>query len=116
MEKTCVVCHDRPASYRCVQCHKPVCDTCGFKDAQGAFCSRECSADYRAFQETETEEGGGGLGSLLVKVIILIVLAVVAVAAYLYLTGGEEKLRETVGDVERRLEEGKEEVEERLGE
>jgi len=78
MEAMCVVCHDQPAAFRCVQCHKPVCDECAFKDDNGAFCSRECAANYRSFKRAETASARRRSGGLLKTLIILLVLAAVA--------------------------------------
>ena len=79
MSGTCNVCHERGAEFRCIGCHKPVCDACAFKDANGAFCSRACAAKYRDFRESEArvESKGGGLGKV---ILILIVLAAIAAA------------------------------------
>ena len=84
MEAKCVVCHTRPAAFRCIQCHKPVCDECAFKDDNGAFCCRECAASYRAFKHAQArapvEQGAkrGGRGIL----ILVLILALAAFAAW----------------------------------
>ena len=83
MEQMCVVCHDNPSAFLCIQCHKPVCDDCAFKDENGAFCSRDCAANYRSFRQAEARTATccriGGLTKL---IIVLLVLAAAAVAAW----------------------------------
>ncbi len=79
MEGKCVVCHDRPMKFRCIQCHKPVCDDCAFKTEHGAFCSRECSAAYRNYRQASgsapSRRGAGGALKLLIGIIILAAIA-----------------------------------------
>jgi hypothetical protein len=81
-ERMCVVCHDKPALFRCIQCHKPVCDDCAFKTEHGAFCGRPCAGAYRDFQQAQGRRGrvksGGGLLKTLVVLIILAAIAVFA--------------------------------------
>ena len=84
MEHMCVVCHDEPAAFRCKQCHKPVCDECAFKDENGAFCRRECAANYRSFKQHKALTRPAKAGSLLKTIVILIVLAAAAVAVFAY--------------------------------
>jgi len=80
MESICVVCHDRPAAFRCIQCHKPVCDDCAFKDDNGAFCSRECAANYRSFKRAQAASAPRRRGSLLKVLLVLLILAAIAAA------------------------------------
>ena len=78
MEKTCVVCHVEPAVFRCIQCHKPVCDSCAFKSENGAFCSRQCANTYRAYKtapEPVRAKGAGGIFKLIGAIVVLAVLA-----------------------------------------
>ena len=106
MEHTCVVCHNQPAAFRCKQCHKPMCDECAFKDDNGAFCSRECAANYRSFKQAPPLEPRGKAGSLLKTVVILVLLAAVAVAVFAY---GAKKgwfgpeAKEAVDNTQRRI-------------
>ncbi|MHC4592548.1 MAG: hypothetical protein ACYS8L_07640 [Planctomycetota bacterium] len=86
MERSCVVCHDKPFQFRCIQCHKPVCDDCAFKTEHGAFCGRECAAAYRDFQKSYAGKRKKSSGSLLKVVVVLIILVVAALAAA-YLLG-----------------------------
>ncbi len=79
METKCVVCHDRPAQFRCIQCHKPVCDECAFKTEHGAFCSRECAAEYRDYKKTAPKAGTAGGSGLFRKLLMVIVLAVIVI-------------------------------------
>ncbi|MFO8008924.1 MAG: B-box zinc finger protein [Candidatus Brocadiia bacterium] len=83
MESKCVVCHDRPAQFRCVQCHKPVCDECAFKNENGVFCSRSCAAAYRDYQQAGS--GSARSGGMMKTLIILIIVAAVAAAVAHYL-------------------------------
>ena len=106
MEHTCVVCHDQPAAFRCKQCHKPVCDECAFKDENGAFCRRECAANYRSFQQIQARTHPAKVGSLLKTIVILVLFAAVAVAVFAY--GAKkgwfgQEARERVNDTQRRL-------------
>ena len=106
MEHTCVVCHDQPAAFRCKQCHKPVCDECAFKDENGAFCRRECAANYRSFKQAQARTRPAKAGSLLKTIVILVLLAAVAVAVFAY--GAKkgwfgQEARERVNDTQRRL-------------
>lgn len=82
MAGKCVQCHDREATLRCRQCGKNVCDTCAQKEANGAFCSRECSAKFREYlDKTENApkpaKGGAGLITKLVGAVIVIILIIV---------------------------------------
>jgi len=79
MASNCVVCHERPAAFRCIQCHKPVCDECAFKTEHGAFCSRECAASYREYKQAQAQKSGGK-GSVLKPLIGLILIAAIAAA------------------------------------
>jgi len=83
MAEKCVVCHDRPMKFRCMQCHKTVCEQCAFRIEEGAFCSRECSdaySDRRHAEPAGASRRGGGLRSVVKLLIGLIVLAVLAAA------------------------------------
>lgn len=97
MERTCVVCHDRPAMFRCKQCHKPVCDDCAFKDENGAFCSRECSAGYRSFKQAEARAPTRRKGSPVRTLILLLVLLAIALAAAWKLDLLPESVTERIG-------------------
>lgn len=81
MDRQCVVCHQKVATFRCIQCHKPTCSDCAFKTEHGAFCSRECATNYREFMRAQARapKRSGGLAKFLIGLIIiaLIVLAVV---------------------------------------
>ena len=83
VERMCVVCQDNPAAFRCIQCHKPVCDACAFKDENGAFCTRECAAKYRSFRQAQAGTGrrkrSSGLSTL---IIVLVALAAAAAGAW----------------------------------
>lgn len=106
MERMCVVCHDQVAAFRCKQCHKPMCDECAFKDENGAFCSRECAANYRSFKQAKARTPARKAGSLLRTVIILILLAAVAAAALIYAANRGwlgEGTKERVDDTQRRV-------------
>ena len=106
MEQMCVVCHDRPAAFRCIQCHKPVCDDCAFKTENGAFCSRQCAGAYREFQQAQGRKAGGKKsGGLLKTLVVLIVLAAIAVFALVQLgvfsKEDIDRARQTVTDTVR---------------
>jgi hypothetical protein len=76
----CGVCHEKEVDHRCIQCHKPVCDDDAFKDDQGIFCGRECSAQYRSYDQADARVARArshGLGN------ILIVLVIIAAIVYL---------------------------------
>jgi len=80
MESKCVVCHERPARHRCIQCHKPVCDECAFKTENGVFCGRECSGQYREFKKANVgSRKSGGLGRKLF-ILLIVIIATIAVA------------------------------------
>ncbi len=81
MKAQCIVCHERPAAFLCVQCHKPVCDECAFKDENGVFCSRECAARYRSYKQTQRPPVRRRPGGMLKGVIVGIVMAVLAALA-----------------------------------
>ena len=80
MEAKCVVCHDKAAAFRCIQCHKPVCDECAHKDENGAFCSRECAGQYRSYAQVARKAAAkkGSLGKVILLVILLAVAAFIA--------------------------------------
>ncbi len=97
MESMCIICHDQPAAFRCIQCHKPVCDGCAFKDEHGAFCSRECAANYRAFYQAQARKSArrtGLIKTLIVLIVLGMLAAVVAWKAGLLPRSVEDKLRE----------------------
>lgn len=76
----CGVCHEKEADHRCIQCHKPVCDDDAFKDDQGTFCGRECSAQYRSYDQASARVARArshGLRN------VLIVLVMIAALVYL---------------------------------
>ncbi|MBS3762139.1 MAG: hypothetical protein KGZ25_02425 [Planctomycetes bacterium] len=86
-EEKCAVCHQRPAKHRCIQCHKPVCDECAFKNAYGVFCSRDCAATHQEFRENQAAEKARkqGLIKTLIKLIIIVVLlGIIAVAVAVF--------------------------------
>ncbi|NLW49655.1 MAG: hypothetical protein GXY85_02270 [Candidatus Brocadiaceae bacterium] len=82
MDKQCVVCHVRPALFRCIQCHKPVCDECAFKTEHGAFCGRNCATAYRDFQKAQGDQpvkkSGGLVTTLIAFLVAVAVLGFVA--------------------------------------
>ena len=83
MEHQCGICHDRAAMFRCIQCHKPVCDDCAFKTEHGAFCSRECAGQYREFKRAQgPQKRRSSLAFLKPLLGLAIVAALVAAAAY----------------------------------
>jgi len=84
MERKCGVCHDRPVRFRCIQCHKPVCDECAFKTEHGAFCGRDCAAAYRDFKRTQGSEAprGRSRGMFITLIVLVILAAAVLVVAY----------------------------------
>jgi len=83
VERICVVCHDSPAAFHCIQCHRPVCDACAFKDENGAFCARECAAKYRSFRQAQARTSRRKRsGGLLTAIIVLVALAAAAVGAW----------------------------------
>jgi len=80
MEKQCVVCHLRPSLFRCIQCHKPVCDECAFKTEHGAFCGRNCATAYRDFKKAQAADAPKKSGGLLKAIIVFIVVVAIAAA------------------------------------
>jgi len=83
---TCVVCHEKEAAHRCVQCHKPVCDDCAFKDDQGVFCSRECSAARRSYDQAN-QRASRAKGSRSVVVAVAVIALVIALLCLAYVKG-----------------------------
>jgi hypothetical protein len=77
MDRQCVVCHDKVASFRCIQCHKPTCNDCAFKTEHGAFCSRECATNYREFARAQARAPRPRASLLrpLIGVIIIVAIA-----------------------------------------
>jgi len=82
-EEMCINHPDRPATLRCHQCHKPLCDECTRKDGGGAFCSAECSQKQQEFKaayggkDKVLKVKGGGLKKLIGLVVaVLILLAI----------------------------------------
>jgi hypothetical protein len=86
MEKQCVVCHLRPSLFRCIQCHKPVCDECAFKTEHGAFCGRNCATAYRDFKKAQAAEAPRKSGSAW-KALIAFAVAVAVLAYIAYKMG-----------------------------
>ncbi len=82
MESKCVVCHDKPARFRCIQCHKPVCDDCSFKTEHGAFCGRDCASQYREWRKSQPKATRGARGALRKLIILIIILAIAAFVAH----------------------------------
>jgi hypothetical protein len=83
-----------------------VCDECAFKDENGAFCRRECAANYRSFKQAQARTRPAKAGSLLKAIVILILLAGAAVVVLAY--GAKkgwfgEDAREQVENTEQRL-------------
>ncbi|MFP4176867.1 MAG: hypothetical protein ACOCR1_05050 [Planctomycetota bacterium] len=120
VEAQCVVCHNNKADFRCIECHKPVCDECAFKDTNGVFCTRDCAAkydSYRKHQPAESTKGSGVMSGLIRKIAFLIVLALAAMGVYVYgaLQGwfGEEKqekMEQQMEEVEEKQREGEEKL------
>ena len=81
MDRQCVVCHEKAAAFRCIQCHKPTCSDCAFKTEHGAFCSRECAANYREFARAQgrAPTARGGLLRPLIGLIIIIAIALLVI-------------------------------------
>jgi len=81
-----VVCHDKEATHRCIQCHKPVCDDCSFKDDQGVFCGRDCAGAHRSYGEADArhKKSGG-------KRVVLLILVIAAVLVCLVVLGKQGK-------------------------
>jgi hypothetical protein len=84
IESKCVVCHDKPAAFRCIQCHKPACADCAFKTENGAFCGRECATNYRDFARAQARapKGKGGLLKPLIGLIIIAAIVIVAIKVF----------------------------------
>ncbi|MFP4028496.1 MAG: hypothetical protein ACLFWL_11955 [Candidatus Brocadiia bacterium] len=123
-EEKCAVCHQRPAKHRCIQCHKPVCDECAFKNAYGVFCSRDCAATHQEFRENQAAEKARkqGLIKTLIRLIIIVVLLgiiAVAVAVFSAKQGfwGEEVQNSVIKkqtEIQKKAVEKKEQIEEKL--
>ena len=111
MDSTCVVCHDRVAQFRCLQCHKPVCDECAFKTDMGAFCGRNCAAQYRDYRKdggAVTKEKKGSL----IKTLILLIILAAGVFAVAYWRGWlpesvQEKVEEVRSKAAEQVEQGR---------
>ena len=82
MERLCVICHRNAGMFRCIQCHKNVCDECAFKTEHGAFCGRECAATYRDFQRAQARASRPRSSALKQLLVLVIILALAAVVAY----------------------------------
>lgn len=84
MDRQCVVCHNREAVFRCIQCHKPTCDECAFKTEHGAFCSRACASSYRDFMRAQpyVPPRSGGLLRPLIGFIIIAAIALFIIHKY----------------------------------
>jgi uncharacterized membrane protein len=133
MASECVVCHKNDASLRCRQCHKWVCDSCAFKDDNGAFCGRECANKYRDFQKSQTsgteKAGKSMISSLIKKVFVLLLLLLLAAALYVFganrgwfgeqeqsrVESGTKILEEKIDKGSSKLDELKEKAEEKIG-
>ena len=72
---------ERPASSRCKQCRKPICDECAKTDANGRFCSFACSQKASDFQKREQPKPlkHGGLVSKILPLVLVLVLAAGAI-------------------------------------
>lgn len=81
MERSCGVCHDRPFRFRCIQCHRPVCDDCAFKTTHGAFCSRDCATKYGEFKRSQVGQAPRASRSALKVLVLLAILAAAALGA-----------------------------------
>ena len=87
MDRQCVVCHNREAVFRCIQCHKPICDDCAFKTEHGAFCSRQCADSYRDFMRAQPRVVRRSSGLLRELVVFLIIAAVAYFAIHKFWPG-----------------------------
>lgn len=77
-ELMCMNHPERPAETRCRQCQKPVCKECLKSDADGQFCSFQCSEDFKDFSARQ-KAGAGKKGGLLKKLVLLVIVLVVLV-------------------------------------
>ena len=112
MNKMCVVCHTREMTFRCIQCHKPVCDECAFKDANGAFCCRECSASYKAYKEyppavEKARPRGNPIAAVLLVVILLAAAAYAAWKLGLIPEETKKRIRQAARNATEKIEAGK---------
>ena len=79
-EEVCINHPDRPATLRCHQCHKPLCDECQRKDGNGVFCSVTCSQKYQEFRAAYGDKAkplkvkGGVLKKLIGLIIAVLVV------------------------------------------
>jgi hypothetical protein len=79
----CVAHPEEPSTGRCIQCHRPFCDTCAVYSEHGGFCSSTCAqryADYRERNPAPEVPRRSVLG-LIVK---LVILALIAYAVYAF--------------------------------
>lgn len=69
---------ERPATARCRQCQRPVCDECAKSDANGQFCSFDCAGKFKDFQQMGKPKDlkQRGLISLIATLVILAVVLV----------------------------------------
>ena len=74
----CIMHHDRPASARCVTCHKPLCSECVVSAADGKFCSHECAQKAEDFRKrfSAVKQGGGAFAKLVRAVVWVIVIII----------------------------------------
>jgi hypothetical protein len=82
MESQCVVCHEKVATFRCIQCHKPVCGDCAFKTENGAFCGRECASNYREFARAQGRAPARRRSPLGAVMVLLVIIGLVWLAFY----------------------------------
>ena len=82
-QRWCINHSDRPATARCRQCGKTICDECTHRAGKETFCSTDCAETFQAFKAREasvpTKTGPGLLAKL---VFLLIVLAIAAFVAW----------------------------------
>ena len=82
-ELMCMNHPDRPTETRCRQCQKPICKECVKSDADGQFCSFQCSEDFKDFaarQRAGADKKGGLVKKLVLLVIVVVVLLFVGKA------------------------------------
>jgi hypothetical protein len=90
----CVVCHEKEAAHRCIQCHKPVCEECAFKDDQGAFCGRDCSAAYRSYKRADQRAAQASQPhTVRIVLLVLVIAAVIGLLLYVGKTKGRGPFR-----------------------
>ena len=97
-EEMCLNHPNVPAETRCRQCQKPICKECIKSDADGQFCSFDCSSKFKDFQRSQKPEAAKKGGMAKKIIIALIVLAVaVFVSGKFFGCGICQKILEMVG-------------------